>query len=150
VATLLRNRAFGRDGTMVAMAARRSELDRADGRPIDPAHPLAVCVQLKSLLLEEILSGSYGADGQLPTEHELCAVHGISRTPVHRALLALALLGRDRQPLTIGLVNLSSPHLALENIVAAGSIMAILPPMLLFAGLNRYYVRGLFAGATKG
>ena len=65
-------------------------------------------------------------------------------------LLSLTLLGRDRQPLTVGLANLSSPHLAQDNLVAAGSIMAILPPMLLFAGLNRYYVRGLFAGATKG
>ena len=65
-------------------------------------------------------------------------------------LLALTLTGRDRQPLTAGLANLSSPHLAQENLVAAGSILAILPPMLLFALLNRYYVRGLFAGATKG
>jgi Bacterial regulatory proteins, gntR family len=93
---------------MVAMAARRSELDRADERPIDPAHPRAVYVQLKSLLLEEILSGTYGADGQLPTEHELCAVHGISLSPVHRARASAFVL------------------------------------------LNRHYVRGLFAGATKG
>ena len=28
--------------------------------------------------------------------------------------------------------------------------LAILPPLLLFALLNRYYVRGLFAGAVKG
>ena len=34
--------------------------------------------------------------------------------------------------------------------MAAGSIMAILPPLLLFVALNRFYVRGLFAGATKG
>ncbi|MQA62936.1 MAG: ABC transporter permease subunit [Actinophytocola sp.] len=65
-------------------------------------------------------------------------------------LLALTLLARDRQPITVGLANLQSPHLAQEDLVAAGSIMAILPPLLLFAALNRYYVRGLFAGATKG
>ncbi|MGH3949512.1 MAG: carbohydrate ABC transporter permease [Pseudonocardiaceae bacterium] len=65
-------------------------------------------------------------------------------------LLALTLLARERQPLTVGLANLQSPHLAQEDLVAAGSIMAILPPLLLFAALNRYYVRGLFAGATKG
>lgn len=65
-------------------------------------------------------------------------------------LLALTLLGRDHQPLTVGLANLQSPHLAQEDLVSAGSIMAILPPLLLFASLNRFYVRGLFAGATKG
>lgn len=65
-------------------------------------------------------------------------------------LLALTLLGREHQPLTVGLANLQSPHLAQEDLVSAGSIMAILPPLLLFAALNRFYVRGLFAGATKG
>jgi hypothetical protein len=65
-------------------------------------------------------------------------------------LLALTLLDRAHQPLTVGLANLQTPHLAQEDLVAAGSIMAILPPLLLFAALNRFYVRGLFAGATKG
>jgi ABC-type glycerol-3-phosphate transport system permease component len=65
-------------------------------------------------------------------------------------LLGLSLLDRDHQPLTVGLANLQSPHLNQENLVAAGSIMAILPPLLLFALLNRYYVRGLFAGGVKG
>jgi ABC-type glycerol-3-phosphate transport system permease component len=65
-------------------------------------------------------------------------------------LLALTLLDRDFQPITVGLANLQSPHLAQEDIVSAGAIMAILPPLLLFALLNRYYVRGLFAGGVKG
>jgi alpha-glucoside transport system permease protein len=65
-------------------------------------------------------------------------------------LLALTLLGRDFQPVTVGLANLQSPHLAQEDVVSAGAIMAILPPLLLFALLNRYYVRGLFAGGVKG
>jgi len=65
-------------------------------------------------------------------------------------LLALTLLGRDYQPITVGLANLQSPHLAQQDLVAAGSIIAILPPVLLFAMLNRYYVRGLFAGGVKG
>jgi alpha-glucoside transport system permease protein len=64
-------------------------------------------------------------------------------------LLALTLLGRGAQPLTVGLANLQSPHLAQEDVVSAGSIMAILPPLLLFVGLNRLYVRGLFAGSVK-
>ena len=65
-------------------------------------------------------------------------------------LLGLTLLDRDHQPLTVGLANLQAPHLAQENLVSAGSIMAILPPLLLFALLNRFYVRGLFAGGVKG
>ena len=65
-------------------------------------------------------------------------------------LLALTLLDRDHQPITVGLANLQAPHLAQENLVSAGSILAILPPLLIFALLNRYYVRGLFAGGVKG
>ncbi|MFE9691883.1 extracellular solute-binding protein [Micromonospora sp. NPDC005806] len=57
---------------------------------IDPKQPLPVYVQLKTLLLEEILSGQYGPGERLPTEHELCARYGISRTPVNRALSELA------------------------------------------------------------
>ncbi|WUD70322.1 carbohydrate ABC transporter permease [Streptomyces sp. NBC_00510] len=65
-------------------------------------------------------------------------------------LLGLTLLDRDHQPLTVGLANLQSPHLAQQNLVSAGSIIAILPPLLVFTVLNRYYVRGLFAGGVKG
>jgi multiple sugar transport system substrate-binding protein len=57
---------------------------------IDPDQPLPIYVQLKTLLLEEILGGRNGPGDQLPTEHELCAQYGISRTPVHRALAELA------------------------------------------------------------
>lgn len=65
-------------------------------------------------------------------------------------LLALSLLGRDYQPIQVGLANLQSPHLAQQDLVSAGAILAILPPLVLFAILNRYYVRGLFAGSVKG
>lgn len=57
---------------------------------IDPSAPLPVYVQLKTLLTEDIIRGRYGPGEQLPTEHELCALYGISRTPVHRALAELA------------------------------------------------------------
>lgn len=65
-------------------------------------------------------------------------------------LIALTLLDRSTQPLQVGLANLQSPHLSQQDLVSAGAIMAILPPALLFAALNRYYVRGLFAGGVKG
>jgi len=65
-------------------------------------------------------------------------------------LLALTLLQREFQPIQVGLANLQSPHLAQQDLVSAGAILAILPPLVLFSALNRYYVRGLFAGGTKG
>jgi ABC-type glycerol-3-phosphate transport system substrate-binding protein len=60
---------------------------------IDPKLPIPVYFQLKTLLLEEILEGRYGPDGRLPTEHQLCERHKISRTPVTRALSELAAEG---------------------------------------------------------
>jgi ABC-type glycerol-3-phosphate transport system substrate-binding protein/DNA-binding transcriptional regulator YhcF (GntR family) len=60
---------------------------------IDPSLPIPVYFQLKTLLLEEILEGRYGLDERLPTEHELCERHRISRTPVTRALSELAAEG---------------------------------------------------------
>src|SRR6266508_663400 len=57
---------------------------------IDPTQPIPLYYQLKTLLLEEILSGRYGLEHRLPTEHELCERYAISRTPVSRALSELA------------------------------------------------------------
>jgi alpha-glucoside transport system permease protein len=65
-------------------------------------------------------------------------------------LMGLTLLDRDHRPLTVGLANLEAPQLNQDDLISAGSIMAILPPLLLFTLLNRYYVRGLFAGSIKG
>src|SRR5687768_8565329 len=57
---------------------------------IDPGLPIPLYFQVKRLLLEAMLRGDYGVDERLPTEHELCALYGISRTPVTRALSELA------------------------------------------------------------
>jgi multiple sugar transport system substrate-binding protein len=57
---------------------------------IDPAQPIPIYFQLKTLLLEEILGGRYAPGERLPTEHEMCGLYGISRTPVTRALSQLA------------------------------------------------------------
>jgi multiple sugar transport system substrate-binding protein len=83
------------DARMVAMEASATRSARAgpQDRPIDPGRPIALYLQLKTLLLEEILSGRYGTDQRLPTEHALCSEHAISRTPVHRALAELAAEG---------------------------------------------------------
>ncbi|GLY76093.1 extracellular solute-binding protein [Actinoallomurus iriomotensis] len=57
------------------------------------APPLPAYYRLKRRLLADIEAGHYGTDGRLPTEHELCAAYGLSRTPVTRALSELAAEG---------------------------------------------------------
>jgi multiple sugar transport system substrate-binding protein len=66
-------------------------MNASQARPrIDPSLPTPIYSQLKTLLLDQMLTGRYGPGGRLPTEHELCAQHRISRTPVSRALAELA------------------------------------------------------------
>lgn len=74
---------------------------------IDPDSPIPLYYQLKTLLLEDIVGGAYPPGERLPTEHELCDIYGISRTPTRRALTELANEGvilrarpprYDRQP----------------------------------------------------
>ena len=64
---------------------------------IDPAQPIPIYFQLKTLLLEDILGGRYDGDGRLPTEHELCEHYGISRTPVTRPISQFAILDGSRR-----------------------------------------------------
>jgi ABC-type glycerol-3-phosphate transport system permease component len=64
-------------------------------------------------------------------------------------LFGLTLLDQEHQPLTVGIANLQSAHLARQDVISAGAMLAILPPLLLFVALNRYYVRGLFSGSVK-
>jgi ABC-type glycerol-3-phosphate transport system substrate-binding protein len=75
---------------VLLMTARRTGRVGAD---LTRSRPIPVYYQLKSLLIEEILSGVYGTDGRLPTERELCERFGLSRTPVTRALTELAAEG---------------------------------------------------------
>ena len=60
---------------------------------MQPAPSLPAYYRLKRRLLSDIEAGHYGTSGRLPTEHELCAIYGLSRTPVARALSELAAEG---------------------------------------------------------
>lgn len=68
-------------------------------------------------------------------------------------LLALTIFGTRGEvapPIQVALSNLQSQNLPRQDVVSAAAMMAILPPLILFAALNRYYVRGMFAGGAKG
>ena len=46
--------------------------------------------------------------------------------------------------------SVRAPQPDQDDLISAGSVLAILPPLLLFALVNRYRVRDLYAGAVKG
>ncbi|MDD2862006.1 MAG: GntR family transcriptional regulator, partial [Acidiphilium sp.] len=49
--------------------------------------------QVKNDLVRRIAAGVWGAEGRLPSEHELTAAFGVSRMTVHRALRELSAEG---------------------------------------------------------
>ncbi|WNI30745.1 carbohydrate ABC transporter permease [Streptomyces sp. ITFR-6] len=56
----------------------------------------------------------------------------------------------DHFTLTIGLNYLHGTFANDERLVAAGTIIAVLPLIVLFAGLQRFFFRGVGEGAVKG
>jgi multiple sugar transport system substrate-binding protein len=60
---------------------------------VDRQSPIPVTHQLEALISGQIARGELRPGDRLPTEHELCARLGISRTPVRRALGELTARG---------------------------------------------------------
>ncbi len=58
--------------------------------------------------------------------------------------------GADTQPITAGLYSLNGQWVAQWQLVSAGSIVAALPPVLMFFLMQRHFIAGLTLGATKG
>ena len=56
----------------------------------------------------------------------------------------------DKYPITSSLNNLRGEFFTDNNLVAAGSVIIALPPMIIFFLLQRHFVSGLTLGATKG
>lgn len=54
------------------------------------------------------------------------------------------------RPVTAGLNALKGQWLASWHLISAGSIVAALPPVLLFFAMQKHFVAGLTLGATKG
>lgn len=61
---------------------------------LDATSPVPIHHQLAELLRSDIDAGRYPPGVRLPTEEELCARHGVSRTPVRKALRTLVEDGR--------------------------------------------------------
>ena len=64
---------------------------------------------------------------------------------------ALVLVQSDEvRPITAGISALKGQWLASWQLIAAGSIVAALPPVILFFAMQRHFIAGLTLGATKG
>lgn len=56
----------------------------------------------------------------------------------------------DLKPITTGLANLRGQYISDWPLMVAGSLIATLPTLVVFFGLQRYFIDGLTVGATKG
>lgn len=65
-------------------------------------------------------------------------------------LWALILVQRDKlKPVTTGLASLKGEYLQAYNIQFAGTLIAVIPTVLLFMFLQRYFIQGLTMGSSK-
>ena len=56
----------------------------------------------------------------------------------------------DKRPITSALLNLQGVFFTNHNLIAAGSLMAAIPTIVVYFALQRHFVRGLTLGAEKG
>ncbi len=55
----------------------------------------------------------------------------------------------DLKPITSGLQNLKGQWIASYHLQSAGAVLAAIPPVLIFAFLQKHFIRGLTMGAGK-
>lgn len=65
-------------------------------------------------------------------------------------LFAVTMTSSDSQPITVGLAQLAGGEAVKWNLPMAGSIVAALPPLIVYIIMGRYFIRGLLAGSIKG
>jgi multiple sugar transport system permease protein len=61
----------------------------------------------------------------------------------------IVLTDRDLQTLPVALAGLSREHVQDTELMMAGSVLTVLPVLVLFLVLQRHYMTGLVAGAVK-
>lgn len=57
--------------------------------------------------------------------------------------------GPDAQPVTAGITSFNSQFVAQYHLMSAGSIVAALPPVLMFFLMQKHFIAGLTLGAVK-
>ncbi|UWQ14260.1 carbohydrate ABC transporter permease [Aliiroseovarius sp. M344] len=57
--------------------------------------------------------------------------------------------GPDAQPVTAGITSFNSQFVAQYHLMSAGSIVAALPPVMMFFAMQRHFIAGLTLGAVK-
>jgi multiple sugar transport system permease protein len=62
----------------------------------------------------------------------------------------IVLTDHEMQTLPVALAALSREHVQDAELMMAGAVITVLPVLLLFLALQRYYVRGLLVGSVKG
>jgi multiple sugar transport system permease protein len=62
----------------------------------------------------------------------------------------IILTGQNHYTLPVALAALSREHAQDIEMMMAGSVVTVLPVLLLFLALQRYYIQGLLAGSVKG
>ena len=62
----------------------------------------------------------------------------------------IVLADQDRYTLPVALAALSREHIMDVEMMMAGAVVTVLPVLLLFLGLQRWYMQGLLLGSVKG
>lgn len=62
----------------------------------------------------------------------------------------IVLTDKELYTLPVALASLSREHVQDTELMMAGSVLTVLPVLLLFLGLQRYYIQGLLVGSVKG
>jgi multiple sugar transport system permease protein len=62
----------------------------------------------------------------------------------------IVLTGRDMQTLPVALAGLSREHIQDNELMMAGAVVTVLPVLILFLVLQRFYLRGILLGSIKG
>jgi multiple sugar transport system permease protein len=62
----------------------------------------------------------------------------------------IVLSDESRYTLPVALANLAGEHVQDTELMMAGSVITVIPVMLVFLFLQRYYIQGVMAGSVKG